>query len=307
MSCFFIVGPTAVGKSGIAVDVAEGIEAEIVNADAFQIYRGLDILTAKPDVRAQRRVRHHLLGAVELAETMSAVKFRGLASSTLECIRQLGKAAIVVSGSGLYVKSLTHGFDKLPPPDPELRAQLSGSALSKLAEELQKLNPDSAARTDLRNRQRVIRAIEIARAIPNKSERSTGTGKQRSTPFPAHADNCEPRGVLLVRERQDLYHRINQRVTAMFAAGVENEVRRTGLIGATADRAIGLWEIQHLIRGDISREECIAKIQQATRQYAKRQLTWFRRQTSFPELNLTVISHQEAVSTLLRMAQFAPA
>src|SRR5437868_5079371 len=120
---FFIVGPTAVGKSAIAAEVAEQVGAEIVNADAFQIYYGLDLLTGKPERRTQQRAPHHLLGSAPLGEMMSAAKFRVSALRALAGIRSRGLDAIIVGGSGLYVKALTHGLDEVPPPDLELRAQ----------------------------------------------------------------------------------------------------------------------------------------------------------------------------------------
>ncbi|HKS31831.1 MAG TPA: isopentenyl transferase family protein, partial [Chthoniobacterales bacterium] len=155
---FFIVGPTAVGKTSLAVDLAEQSNAEIVNADAFQIYRGLDILTAKPDSVAQRRVRHHLLGQVSLAETMSAVRFGELARAAISDILSRNKNAIVVGGSGLYLKAITHGFDEVPPPDAQLREELSALSLEELGLRLRDLNSRLAARTDLKNPRRIIRA-----------------------------------------------------------------------------------------------------------------------------------------------------
>src|SRR5947209_977357 len=137
---FFIVGPTAVGKSAIAAEVAEQLGAEIVNADAFQIYCGLDLLTGKPERRTQQRVTHHLLGSVPLSEMMSAAKFRVSALKALAGIRSRGRDAIVVGGSGLYVKALTHGLDDLPRPDLELRAQLNDLPLKELVCRLQQKN-----------------------------------------------------------------------------------------------------------------------------------------------------------------------
>src|SRR6266536_4258590 len=295
---FFLVGPTAVGKTALAIELAQRIEAEIVNADAFQIYRGLDILTAKPDAESQRRVRHHLLGQISLIETMSAAKFRKLACGALADIHSRKKNAIVVGGSGLYLKAITHGFDQVPPPDPRLREELNRLPQKELAERLQKLSPELAARTDLKNPRRVIRAIEIAASvIPSRIVAADAVRGPRS------ATN----GVLLLRDRDDLYQRINERVNAMFRDGVEEEVRALQDIGPTAASALGLKEIRALIAGRISREECIAKIQQATRRYAKRQLTWFRHQTTFPQLNLTPFSHREAVRAITPMFRRAQA
>jgi len=294
---FFLVGPTAVGKTALAIELAEQFDAEIVNADAFQVYRGLDVLTAKPDAEAQRRVRHHLLSQISLFETMSAASFRELARAALSDVHSRKKNAIVVGGSGLYLKAITHGFDQVPPPDPKLREELNRLPQKELAERLQKLSPELAARTDLKNPRRVIRAIEIAASvIPTRIVATDAVREPRSAPAATVAN-----GVLLLRDRDDLYQRINERVNAMFRDGVEEEVRALQDIGQTAASALGLKEIRALIAGQISREECIAKIQQATRRYAKRQLTWFRHQTTFPKLNLTPFSHREAVRAITPM------
>jgi len=294
---FFLVGPTAVGKTALAIELAEQFDAEIVNADAFQVYRGLDVLTAKPDAEAQRRVRHHVLSQISLFETMSAASFRELARAALSDVHSRKKNAIVVGGSGLYLKAITHGFDQVPPPDPKLREELNRLPQKELAERLQKLSPELAARTDLKNPRRVIRAIEIAASgIPSRVVATDAVREPRSASA-ATVTN----GVLLLRDRDDLYQRINERVNAMFRDGVEEEVRALQDIGQTAASALGLKEIRALIAGEISREECIAKIQQATRRYAKRQLTWFRHQTTFSQLNLTPFSHRETVRAITQM------
>ena len=306
---FFIVGPTAVGKTSLAIELAEQFDAEIVNADAFQIYRGLDILTAKPHLAARRQVRHHLLGQVSLAETMSAARFGELARAALADIRSRCKSAIVAGGSGLYLKAITHGFSEVPPADPKLREDLSSLSIAELGRRLKELNQDVAARTDLKNPRRVIRAIEIASAH-NRGVRSfvgaavPGAGKgtaARTAVATEGTATSEPAGLLLLRDRDNLYQRINERVNAMFREGVEEEVRALQNIGPTAGKALGLKEIRALMDGHLSRAECIAKIQQATRRYAKRQLTWFRHQTTFPELNLTPFSHREAIRAITRV------
>lgn len=284
---FFLVGPTAVGKSALAADVAAELGAEIVSADAFQIYRGLDLLSAKPEPEILRRVPHHLISAVSLADTMSAARFRELAMSALSMIRARGKPALVVGGTGLYVKALTHGLSENPPPDPKLRAELQAKGLPELVRMLRDKNPTLAARIDLKNPRRVLRALEIA---------NNGT----STPWKSVEDLS--RGVFVTRDRAQLHQRINQRVESIFAADVEEEVRDLGEASETSERALGLREIRQLLAGEISRADCIAKIQLATRQYAKRQLTWFRHQTSFPSLNLSDFSQREAVSAISQMA-----
>jgi len=311
---FFIVGPTAVGKSAMAAEMAEKLGAEVVNADAFQIYRGLDVLAGKPETRTQLRVPHHLLGSVPLGDVMSAAKFRASALRTLAGIRSRGKDAIVVGGSGLYVKALTHGFDDVPPPDLELRGRLNRLSLDQLVCQLQKTDPKLASRVDLKNRRRITRALEIAFGAKNHSSTEwngvvavdVGSGQVSAAETAGAIGGERPgseSGVLLIRDRDDLYDRINNRVNAMFHQGVEEEVRALTEIGLTAARVLGLRQLQRFIAGEISRDECIAQIQQATRRYAKRQLTWFRHQSNFPQLNLTPFSYQEAVSAILQMAQ----
>lgn len=310
---FFLVGPTAVGKTARAVEVAEQFDAEIVNADAFQIYRGLNILTAKPDLKTRRRVRHHLLDEVSLVETMSAVRFRDLACVALADIHSRKKNAIVVGGSGLYLRAIMHGLDEVPPPDPKLREELSELSLGELSMRLKTLHPQLAARIDLKNPRRILRAIEIAssgaalpilgRGMPErylKGPAAGSLGPSRTGNF-ARDDALNYAGVVLIRDRDDLYRRINERVQGMFRNGVEDEVRATSDVGPTAASAVGLKEIRALLASQISREACIAKIQQATRRYAKRQLTWFRHQTTFPQLNLTPFSHRDAVRAITQM------
>jgi tRNA A37 N6-isopentenylltransferase MiaA len=229
---FFIVGPTATGKSEIAADAARELNAEIVNADAFQIYRGLNLLSAKPDAATLAKAPHHLIGTMSILQEMSAGKFRDMALAAIAEIHQRGKPALVVGGSGLYLKALTHGLT-----DDWKDAQV------------------------------------------------------------------EPRGVFLSRDRDELYKRINRRVEKMFEAGVIEEVRKAGAMGATAAKMIGVREIRDLLEGKMSILQCIAQIQLKTRQYAKRQLTWFRHQTNFEPLNLS--SHHEMGNWILPRARRA--
>ena len=288
---FFIVGPTATGKSELAAEVARNLTAEIVSADAFQIYRGLDLLSAKPEAATLAKAPHHLVGALRIGEEMNAEKFRKLALQSIREIHSRGKLAIVVGGSGLYIKALTHGLSVVPSADPDLRARLNELSLADLQQKLCGLDPKTAI--DLKNRRRVVRAIEICllsgeRASEKRIKWKCGGANQ---------------GVFVFRDRDDLYQRINQRVEKMFEAGVIEEVRAAGgATSETASKMIGLREIRELLDGKMSIGQCAADIQQATRRYAKRQLTWFRRQTNFQSLNLSVLSHVEAVE---RISQFA--
>ena len=286
---FFIVGPTATGKSELAADVACELGAEIISADAFQIYRGLDLLTAKPDAATLAKVPHHLIGTMSILEEMNAEKFRKLALGTISEIHSRGKLAIVVGGSGLYLKALTHGLSVMPSADPDLRARLNEMSLDELQEKLRALDPKTAV--DLKNRRRVVRAIEVCLLSGGPASRRQEWLRDVAT-----------HGVFVFRDRDDLYQRINRRVERMFDAGVIGEVGNTGAMSNTASKMIGLREISALLDGKMSILQCVAAIQQATRRYAKRQLTWFRRQTNFQSLNLSEVHHVEAVK---RISQFA--
>ena len=295
---FFIVGPTASGKSEIAADVAARCGAEIVSADAFQIYRGLVLLTAQPDQTTMEKAPHHLVGSVPMTEEMSAEKFRVLASTAIEEINRQGRLAIVVGGSGLYIKALTDGLASLPSFDLKLRAELNGLSLEKLNARLAAVDPSGAKKIDQQNKRRVVRALEIftqtgAPASLQRSQRTHGA--------------AEAVGVLLLRNRVELYLRINQRVEEMFLHGVTKEVAAIGEVGPTAAKALGFDQIRALLAGKTSPAECLATIQQATRQYAKRQLTWFQRQTNLEPLNLSLLKdHAAAVDWILQKVSLLP-
>jgi tRNA dimethylallyltransferase len=293
---FFIVGPTATGKSELAADVAEEIGAEIVSADAFQIYRGLDLLTAKPEASTLAKAPHHLIGTKSLQEEMNAEKYRRAAMAVIDEINSRGRLAIVVGGSGLYIKALTQGLAPLPEADRKLREKLNAMSLDELRSQLMEFDPVAARTIDTKNRRRVVRALEIC-LLTGKPVSEVVAGVDDSgrpgSPIPAT-------GVFVLRDREELYQRINRRVKAMFEQGIIEEVRAAGATGATASQMIGLRQIRELLNGKMSLSQCIAEIQQATRRYGKRQLTWFRRQTNFSPLNLSLLSHNEA-RILLRM------
>jgi tRNA dimethylallyltransferase len=313
-NAFFIVGPTATGKSELAAEVALNLGAEIVSADAFQVYRGLDLLTAKPDSATLRRIRHHLIGILPLEEEMNAVKFRAEALRVIEKIESKGKLALVVGGSGLYLKALTDGLSAVPGPNPQLRTELNALTLDQLCSRLLALDPGIAGAIDLKNRRRLVRALEICLVSgkPASTQRLRGQpaaawssdGEQPTTMrtrAPTSGGHNLP-GVFVLRERDDLYDRINRRVEAMFENGVVEEVRAAPGAGPTASQMIGLLAIRELVAGHMSAAQCVAEIQQATRRYAKRQLTWFRRQTSFEPLNLSLLTHSAAVEWMTQRA-----
>ncbi len=270
---FYLAGQTGSGKSAVAVELASRLgRAVIINADAFQIYRGIEILSAAPSAWDRGDIPHLLYGILPIGETCDAARFAALARTEIE--RQAEVAVpIVVGGSGLYLKGVTHGLGPTPPGDAEIRRQLEALCLDELVARYRALDPAGAVRTNLKNRRYVSRNLEIC-LITGRPASELKTSWERPSP--------DIRAVYLERAREDIYERIERRTVQMFDAGVVAEVAAIAQEpSATAAKAIGLREIRALLRGEIDEESCVAAIQQATRRFAKRQETWFRREHQF--------------------------
>jgi tRNA dimethylallyltransferase len=278
------------------------VDGELVSADAFQIYRGLEVLSAKPEAATLRKAPHHLIGTLSLEQEMNAEKFRIEAARAIAEIRSRGRAPIVVGGSGLYIKALTHGLIRLPRANQSLREALNALDPAGLRARLIELDPKTAGTIDLKNPRRVRRAVEICLLTGQPASAQ----RREWAPVAGVADPGLPRsttaattsGVFVFRDREELYRRINERVERMFKNGVIDEVGGLGAISSTASKMIGLAEVRHLLDGKISMSQCIARIQQTTRRYAKRQLTWFAGQSNFEPLNLSVLSYGQAVDRI---------
>ncbi len=273
----FIVGPTASGKSALSIALAEKIGGEIVNADAFQLYAGMNILTAKPAAAEMTRVPHHLYGVLPLTESCDAQRYHSLAVPMIEDIAARGRVPIVVGGSGLYLKALTHGLSPLPAASPALREHFKHlSAGEKIVWLLQR-DPAAATSVNLRNPRYVERALEIC-LLAGRPQ----SGLRRSFA----ATEPQVNGVILDWNRETLYARINQRTLTMMETGLIAEVAALGELSPTAEKAIGIHEVREHLAGHVSLTDTIAAIQQATRRYAKRQITWFRRERCFQTICL---------------------
>jgi tRNA dimethylallyltransferase len=284
-----ILGPTATGKSALGMAVAEALGGEIVNADALQVYRGFDIGTAKPSLEERARVPHHLIDILDPAEIYSAGEFARRAREAIDEIQARGRLPVVVGGSGLYLRALFQGISPVPPGDPqvrrELRERLEAEGLAVLREELERLDPTTAARLGAGDTQRVLRALEVARV----------TGRPLSSwieeqPFGTQGIAAIRVGLTL--PRAILYDRIAGRVARMMEAGWREEVAgllRQGLSPRLpAFQAIGYRQLVRHLEGGWSLDQAVAEITTETRRFAKRQETWFRK-----EPDVTWFSAQE--------------
>ena len=274
-----VVGPTAGGKSALALALAKRLDGEIVSCDSMQIYRRMDIGTAKPTADELTEVRHHLIDVVEPSESFSAADYVSLASRAIEDCAERGKLPIVCGGTGLYLDALLRGDDPSPnTTDEGIRAELMEYAEREGADalwaELYRIDRESAEATHKNNVKRVARAIEIYRVSGvTKTELD-----RRSRMSGSRYDAC----VIGLRyaDRQTLYDRINKRVDIMLEEGLAEETEallKEGVFekNATAAQAIGYKEILPYIRGECSREIAAEALKMATRRYAKRQMTWF--------------------------------
>lgn len=280
MTLIAIVGATGTGKSRFALDLAHKLEraggaAEVVNADAMQLYRGMDVGTAKLSPAEREGVPHHLLDVLEVTDEASVAAYQAEARAAVDDVIGRGGAALLVGGSGLYVSSVIHDF-RFPGTDAAVRARLEqelaefGPGL--LHRRLREIDPETAASVDAQNGRRVVRALEVIEI----------TGESKAARLPDEPVAWRPHRVVHLRsDRARLVERLDARAAGMWEAGLLDEVR--GLIprgierGVTARKAIGYAQALAELHGRMSRADAIAETQQLTRTYARRQVGWFRR------------------------------
>jgi len=296
---WFLVGPTAVGKTEIAIELAERLGAEIVTADSMQVYRGMDIGTAKPNRQQRARVPHHLIDVVEVEETYDVARYRQDVGSVAAGIKKRGRRMLIAGGSGMYVRALRLGLFEGGQRDPEVRSKWlsigENKGMTYLHHILERVDAAAASRIAPTDTRRVVRALEhfeiTGKPISSVQKQWTGAG---------NADVV----IGLDRPRKTLHERCNRRVLEMFERGFLGEVE--GLIdrlekSPTAGQAVGYREAVLHLRGKISRDETVDLIQRHTRQLAKRQLTWFRR-----EHNLKWINIEDGQTTSEIVSHLAP-
>jgi tRNA dimethylallyltransferase len=282
----FIVGPTAAGKSEIAVRLAQRLKGEIVSCDSMQIYKGMDIIASKSSTTSRKKIRHHLIDILSPGKVYNVSRFRKEALKTIRGIIKRKKLPILVGGTGLYVSVLIDGIFDFKSGDKAVRkrlyeqAQWHGSLF--LYKRLEDIDPEAAAKIHPHDARRIIRAIEVFETCGKPISYLQKQRKGLSAEY-------DVRVFCVNRERQELYRRIDERVDKMFAKGLEKEVKRllnSGL-SKTACYAIGLKELKGYFEGLYGLEEAKRLIKRNTRQYAKRQLTWFRKDKRVEWIDVT--------------------
>jgi tRNA dimethylallyltransferase len=296
----FLAGPTASGKSEVALLLAEILAGEIISMDSMQVYRGLDIGTAKPSTAERKRVPHHLIDVMAPSESFDAAKFLTLAKQALTAIQSRNRRPVCCGGTGLYFKVLLEGLGEAPPPDASLREEIEAAPISDLLTELAQGDPATFAKIDRQNRRRVIRAVEVIRLTGRPFSRQRSSWNDSSL-------NSVSRDLFgLSRHPEDLRQRIEERVDTMFARGLIAETRRLLELGLeqnrTAMQAIGYRQVVEHLRGERSLPETIELVKSRTRQFAKRQMTWFRHQLAIQWINVGPDEPSRAVADRIRTA-----
>ena len=278
-----VTGPTASGKSALAVRLAKHFCGDIVSCDSMQLYRGMDIGTAKPNAAEQKAVKHHMIDVLDIKDTFSVAEYVKAAEICISNIYSKGRLPFFCGGTGLYVDAVVNStefgaIESLPEYRAELKAFVADNGAQKLHELLKESDPEAAEKIDYRNVKRVIRALEVYKS----SGVPISEWQRRSKLLPPKYDSL----VILLEyeDRQTLYSRINNRVDSMMESGLLNEVKllkEKGLFETpTAGQAIGYKEFIPYFNGEASIDECVENLKSESRRYAKRQMTWFRRNGS---------------------------
>lgn len=293
-----VVGATASGKTDLAVKLAKAVDGEIISADSMQVYKNMPIATAVATKEEQDGVPHHLVEFLDTDQTFSVADFVERAKVLIDEITARGRVPIVAGGTGLFVDSLVKNisFSEVG-SNAEIRNELAEKSNEELFEKLLELDPNAAEDIHPNNRKRVIRALELCMSGTSKTEQNENS-MLIDSPYDALYIGIG------YRDRQKLYDRINKRVDLMLEAGLENEARQMlGKQGLTARQAIGHKELQPYIDGNITLDEAVEGLKRETRRYAKRQLTWFRRNENINWLYADEMSRDELVEKAVDLAK----
>jgi len=297
----FIVGPTGVGKSRIAVELARKLDGEIISCDSMQIYKGMDLITSKLALALRRKVKHHLIDDISPSREYNVFEFRKSALKAVKDIIKRKRVPLLVGGTGLYMSILIDGIFEFVGEDKRIRKrlyeQVSARGSSYLHKRLQKVDPEAAAKIHPHDTKRIIRGLEVfestGRPISQWQKQRKGLGAEYDVKI-----------FCLNRKRDELYKLIDRRVDEMFAAGLEREVRKLLKLrlSKTAVYAIGLKELKRYLEGDLGLEEAKRQIKMNTRHYAKRKLTWFRKDK---RIRWIKVSPGETASSVTQRIRYA--
>ena len=296
MKGIVIAGATGVGKTDLSIKFAQKINAKIISADASQVYKELDIGTAKVTQKEMQGIQHYMIDVVNPDEDYSVGDFERAVNNILnESCQKNRKNVIIVGGTGLYIKSITDGFAKLPSKDEKIRAELEIKNLQELQEMLKELDEKSYSEIDLSNKLRLVRAIEVCLLTGEKfSELRTKNIKNNNYKFLK---------IFLTRDKNELYDRINKRVDIMISKGLIDEARKIydkyekSLYKISS---IGYKELFLYFDGKITLEEAVDEIKRESRRYAKRQMTWFRKEKNYITYNLSEVSENKIIKDILK-------
>jgi len=294
-----LLGPTGVGKTGASLLLAQELNTEIISADSMQIYRGMDIGTAKPSKKELSLVKHHMIDIIGPAESYSAGQYIDAVTKIMEGLHKKGRIPIVVGGTGLYIKAMTRGLFSGPSADQDLRDELlllEENSQGSLYEYLARLDPETAGDVQENDIRRIIRALEVCL---KSREKISLLRKRLTSPLP-----YEFIKIGLTRERRELYRIIDERVEKMIGAGFMEEVKT--ILGKCPDRtamqAIGYKELTMHLNNEIDKDEAVRLIRRNTRRYAKRQFTWFKKEEDIIWVDVTGIYNSTEVFYSVRGA-----
>ncbi len=288
-----ITGPTAVGKTDFSLKLAREIDGEIISADSMQVYKGLDIGTDKVSEEIRKEIPHYLIDVVKPSEKFSVADFVRLSDEAIKEIWRRGKYPIVVGGTAFYIKALLYGIPETPPSSERIREELSHFPTEKLYEKLLSVDPEYAKKVGKRDRKRIIRALEVHRLTGRPLSSFRIWSEKPRYPF---------LGYFLYRHRPELYKRIEDRVDSQIERGLLEETRSLLKLGkfATAFQALGYKEMADYLEGRKSLEEAVRTLKRRTKEFAKRQFTWFRKESGFRWINLSELSEEEVLELIKR-------
>ncbi|WP_457567835.1 tRNA (adenosine(37)-N6)-dimethylallyltransferase MiaA [Desulfurobacterium sp.] len=285
-----IAGPTAAGKTDFSIKLAKAVDGEIISADSMQVYRGLDIGTDKISPDRTEGIPHYLINIVSPDKPFSVGDFVAEADRAIRKIREKNKFPLIVGGTAFYIRALLYGLSSVPPADKAIRGRLNKLSSEYLYDRLKKIDPQYASRIHPGDRKRIIRALEVYEL----------TGKPLSSFKLPEKPRYEFYGYFLYRDRGELYRRINDRVDSQIKRGLVEETKKLLVYGKniTAFQALGYKEMLPYIEGKTTLEDAVENLKRRTRQFAKRQFTWFRKEKGFKWINLSRVTEEEALDII---------